>query len=226
LRLQCCPVSMRRSACADFYMSLYNVVFTMLAPLVIGTIDQDVNRATSLSHPGARASNDFMAVDHALQNRVIASNYAQHEVMVADCGPVCSVSLPCTAPRLQAAWPDVWLWRLSQCAQPCRHAGSPRLMLPRAPAQGCTRRARGIGTSARRRSRRGCWPRRRRRAAWCRWSWRPPRRRPPAAPTGPPGPTGRCGRQPFASASGLRRGVSAHVLCIRAYDLRSCSPFA
>jgi len=70
------PVSMRRSARADFYMSLFNVVFTMLAPLVIGTIDQDVNRATSLSHPGASASNDVIAVDRALQNRIIVSDYA------------------------------------------------------------------------------------------------------------------------------------------------------
>jgi hypothetical protein len=49
-------------------MSLYNVVFTMLAPLVIGTIDQDVNRATSLNHPGARARNGFIANYHALHN--------------------------------------------------------------------------------------------------------------------------------------------------------------
>lgn len=37
---------------ADFYMSLYNVVFTMAAPLVVGTINQDVNRATSRAFPG------------------------------------------------------------------------------------------------------------------------------------------------------------------------------
>ncbi|KAK9845741.1 hypothetical protein WJX81_001079 [Elliptochloris bilobata] len=36
----------------DFYMSLYNVVFTMLPPLVVGTIDQDVNCATSRCFPG------------------------------------------------------------------------------------------------------------------------------------------------------------------------------
>ena len=40
---------------ADFYMSLYNVVFTMLAPLVVGTINQDVNSATSRAFPGATA---------------------------------------------------------------------------------------------------------------------------------------------------------------------------
>ncbi len=38
---------------ADFYMSLYNVVFTMAAPLVVGTVDQDVNCATSRAFPGA-----------------------------------------------------------------------------------------------------------------------------------------------------------------------------
>lgn len=37
---------------ADFYMSLYNVVFTMLAPLVVGTINQDVSCATSRAFPG------------------------------------------------------------------------------------------------------------------------------------------------------------------------------
>ena len=36
----------------DFYMSLYNVVFTMAAPLVVGTINQDVNCATSRAFPG------------------------------------------------------------------------------------------------------------------------------------------------------------------------------
>ena len=40
-------------ACADFYMSLYNVVFTMAAPLVVGTINQDVSCATSRAFPGA-----------------------------------------------------------------------------------------------------------------------------------------------------------------------------
>lgn len=43
-------------ACADFYMSLYNVVFTMAAPLVVGTINQDVNCATSRAFPGVLVS--------------------------------------------------------------------------------------------------------------------------------------------------------------------------
>ena len=38
---------------ADFYMSLYNVIFTVLPPLVIGIFDQDVNREMSRLHPGA-----------------------------------------------------------------------------------------------------------------------------------------------------------------------------
>ena len=37
---------------ADFYMSLYNVIFTVLPPLVIGMFDQDVNRESSRLYPG------------------------------------------------------------------------------------------------------------------------------------------------------------------------------
>ena len=39
--------------CADFYMSLYNVIFSVLPPLVIGIFDQDVNREMSRLYPGA-----------------------------------------------------------------------------------------------------------------------------------------------------------------------------
>ncbi|GMH35862.1 hypothetical protein BSKO_03730 [Bryopsis sp. KO-2023] len=35
----------------DFYMSLYNVIFTSLAPLAVGLLDQDVDRQTSLRFP-------------------------------------------------------------------------------------------------------------------------------------------------------------------------------
>ena len=37
---------------ADFYMSLYNVVFTALTPLIVGTMDSDVNREMSRKYPG------------------------------------------------------------------------------------------------------------------------------------------------------------------------------
>ena len=37
---------------ADFYMSLYNVVFTALMPLIVGTMDIDVNRESSRKYPG------------------------------------------------------------------------------------------------------------------------------------------------------------------------------
>ena len=37
---------------ADFYMSLYNVIFTVLPPLVIGIFDQDVDREMSRLYPG------------------------------------------------------------------------------------------------------------------------------------------------------------------------------
>ena len=37
---------------ADFYMSLYNVIFSVLPPLVIGIFDQDVNREMSRLYPG------------------------------------------------------------------------------------------------------------------------------------------------------------------------------
>ena len=33
-------------------MSLYNVVFTALTPLVVGTMDSDVNREMSRKYPG------------------------------------------------------------------------------------------------------------------------------------------------------------------------------
>ncbi len=38
--------------CADFYMSLYNVIFSVLPPLVIGIFDQDVNREMSRLYAG------------------------------------------------------------------------------------------------------------------------------------------------------------------------------
>ena len=38
---------------ADFYMSLYNVIFTVLPPLIIGMFDQDVDRDMSRLYPGA-----------------------------------------------------------------------------------------------------------------------------------------------------------------------------
>lgn len=40
-------------AAADFYMSLYNVIFTVLPPLIIGMFDQDVDREMSRLYPGA-----------------------------------------------------------------------------------------------------------------------------------------------------------------------------
>ena len=36
-------------------MSLYNVIFTVLPPLVIGIFDQDVDRETSRLYPGDTA---------------------------------------------------------------------------------------------------------------------------------------------------------------------------
>ena len=41
--------------CADFYMSGYNVVFTMLPPLLVGILDQDVDRAHISKFPGERS---------------------------------------------------------------------------------------------------------------------------------------------------------------------------
>jgi hypothetical protein len=37
-------------------MSLYNVIFTVLPPLVIGMFDQDVGRDSSRLYPGTRLS--------------------------------------------------------------------------------------------------------------------------------------------------------------------------
>lgn len=36
----------------DYYMSLYNVIFTSLVPLAIGILDQDVDRAACMEFPG------------------------------------------------------------------------------------------------------------------------------------------------------------------------------
>ena len=41
---------------ADFYMSLYNVIFTVLPPLIIGMFDQDVDREMSRLYPGANSA--------------------------------------------------------------------------------------------------------------------------------------------------------------------------
>ena len=43
-------------AAADFYMSGYNVVFSLLPPLLIGIMDQDVDRDHALSYPGTLPS--------------------------------------------------------------------------------------------------------------------------------------------------------------------------
>ena len=44
---------------ADFYMSLYNVVFTALTPLMVGTMDSDVNREMSRKYPGTLSQSAF-----------------------------------------------------------------------------------------------------------------------------------------------------------------------
>ena len=36
----------------DFYMTLFNVVFTALTPVVIGIFDRDVDKAMALKYPG------------------------------------------------------------------------------------------------------------------------------------------------------------------------------
>ena len=40
---------------ADFYMSLYNVLFTVLPPMIVGIFDQDVSKDLSLRYPGVDA---------------------------------------------------------------------------------------------------------------------------------------------------------------------------
>ena len=44
--------SLTLNGLADFYMSLYNVLFTVLPPMVVGIFDQDVSRSFSLRYPG------------------------------------------------------------------------------------------------------------------------------------------------------------------------------
>ena len=45
-------------------MSLYNVIFTVLPPLVIGIFDQDVDREMSHLYPGKRPSLTCLLLDH------------------------------------------------------------------------------------------------------------------------------------------------------------------
>lgn len=47
-------ISYRPTMCvpADFYMSLYNVIFTSMTPLVIGALDADVSKEMSRKYPG------------------------------------------------------------------------------------------------------------------------------------------------------------------------------
>ena len=45
-------------------MSLYNVIFTVLPPIVIGIFDQDVDREMSRLYPGKRPSLTCLRLDH------------------------------------------------------------------------------------------------------------------------------------------------------------------
>ena len=55
-------------------MSLYNVIFTVLPPLVIGIFDQDVDREMSHLYPGKHSSLTCLLLDHheLLQTTVAA----------------------------------------------------------------------------------------------------------------------------------------------------------
>jgi len=57
---------------ADFYMSLYNVIFTVLPPLVIGIFDQDVDREMSRLYPGQPLQRTLSHLSVALQTEIAA----------------------------------------------------------------------------------------------------------------------------------------------------------
>ena len=50
----CKAVLTYTNAAADFYMSGYNVAFSLLPPLLIGIMDQDVDRGHASKYPGMR----------------------------------------------------------------------------------------------------------------------------------------------------------------------------
>ena len=67
-----CPDSIDMCA-ADFYMSLYNVVFTAVPPLIMGLLDEDVDKTMSSRYAGALLA--FLDSSHLtdLANSKIAS---------------------------------------------------------------------------------------------------------------------------------------------------------
>ena len=104
-----------REACCvhyaeDFYMSLYNVIFTVLPPLVIGMFDQDVDRQSSRLYPGMPLA-DCKAAPLSLRG-------ASLHACVRDCAAVAGIQecLLCTGlyqagpknlyfrPRALAGW--------------------------------------------------------------------------------------------------------------------------
>jgi hypothetical protein len=56
----------------DFYMSLFNVVFTSLTPLAIGAFDQDIERASSLKYPALYMEGEL------LQHLVLCCSCCMH----------------------------------------------------------------------------------------------------------------------------------------------------
>ncbi len=58
---------------ADFYMSLYNVVFTALTPLIVGTMDCDVNREMSRKYPGLPPHFSTRAVIHTIVSKLLCT---------------------------------------------------------------------------------------------------------------------------------------------------------
>ena len=74
---QSCPVHSSAPIAADFYMSLYNVVFSALVPLIVGTMDVDVSKELSRKYPGR--------FGRSLDNKSVVQHLAQRQT----CRPCC-----------------------------------------------------------------------------------------------------------------------------------------
>ena len=67
-------------------MSLYNVIFTVLPPLVIGIFDQDVDREMSHLYPGKRPSLTCLRLDHHESLQTTASMGCQKQRLLTPAG--------------------------------------------------------------------------------------------------------------------------------------------
>ncbi len=95
---------------ADFYMSLYNVIFTVLPPLVIGIFDQDVDREISRLYPGQPiAAHPFSPVGSlADRDGGISSLALCLTIPAAGCPEAMQKLAHACLPAYRSAWHSGW----------------------------------------------------------------------------------------------------------------------